>query len=134
MWWLVEYDKSYYSYSINYHFMGLFEWGEKRFARGIAKAMIRSYNLHKEFDPNLSELGLVKKTLLDRQGEPAKKLLADLEDENFWKSTVGDLFGAIYLLVRLEYAEYMKGSLESEDVKTITVFKDTILKELSREG
>ena len=28
--------------------MGLFEWGEKRFARGIAKAMIRSYKLYKK--------------------------------------------------------------------------------------
>lgn len=40
--------------------MNLFEWGEKRFARGIAKAMIRSYKLHKRSDSGLSEFELIK--------------------------------------------------------------------------
>ncbi len=112
--------------------MGLFEWGEKRFARGIAKAMVRSYELYKVNYPNVSELWLIKHTLSDRPGEPAKTLLADLEDEDFFESIGGDFFNIIYVLVRLEYAEYMAGTLENEDPKTNLIFKNTILEELEK--
>ena len=114
--------------------MGLFEWGEKRFARGIAKAMIRSYKLYKKNDPNLNELGLIRQTLSDRPGEPAKKLLTEIEDTNFWKNVAGEtFFGVIYLLVRLEYVESMHGTLDNENPKTNSVFKNTILEELEKE-
>jgi hypothetical protein len=113
--------------------MGLFEWGEKRFARGIAKAMIRSYLLYKKNNPNLNELGLVRQTLSDRPGKPAKELLSEIEDGDFWKNVVGgNFFGVIYLLVRLEYVEYMNGTLENEDQKTNEVFKSIILEELEK--
>lgn len=113
--------------------MNLFEWGEKRFARGIAKAMIRSYKLHKKFDPNLSELGLVKKTLADRPGEPAITLLSDIGDENLYKSIGGNFFNIIYILVRLEYVERMHGTLENENPETNVVFKNVILEEIGKE-
>jgi len=111
--------------------MGLFEWGEKRFARGITKAMIRSYKLHKQYDSSLSDFELIKRTLADRLGEPAKTLLADMDDDNFWNNVAGKSFiEIIYLLVRMEYVEYMKGTLDSEDPKTNIVFKNTILDEI----
>ena len=114
--------------------MGLFEWGEKRFARGIARAMIRSYKLYKENDPNLNELGLIRQTLSDRPGEPAKNLLAEIEDNDFWENVAGGtFFGVIYLLVRLEYVEYMNGTIDNEDIKTNSIFKSIILEELEKE-
>jgi len=114
--------------------MGLFEWGEKRFTRGIARAMIRSYILYKKNDPNLNEIGLIRQTLSDRPGEPAKKLLTDIEDIDFWKNVAGGtFFGVIYLLVRLEYVEHMHGTLDNENQKTNNIFKNTILEELEKE-
>jgi len=110
--------------------MGLFEWGEKRFARGIARAMIRSYTLHKKANLNLSEFELIKKTLTDRPGKPAKKLLIDIENESFYKSTGGSLVEIIYVLVRIEYVEYMNGTLDEEDKKTNSIFKEVILEEI----
>ncbi|MFA6405280.1 MAG: hypothetical protein WCW46_00845 [Candidatus Paceibacterota bacterium] len=98
-------------------YMGLFEWGEKRFARGIAKAMIRSYKLYKKTYPNLSEFELIKNTLSDRPGDPAKKLLNDIEDENFYQDIGGNFFEITYVLIRLEYIEYMHGTLDEEDKK-----------------
>ncbi|MEK9177683.1 MAG: hypothetical protein AAB777_01020 [Patescibacteria group bacterium] len=111
--------------------MGLFELGEKRFARGIAKAMIRSYKLYKGVDPTLSELELIRRTLSDRPGEPAKKLLADIGDDDIWKSIGGNLTEIIYVLVRMEYLEYMNGILENENQKTNAVFRNTILEEIT---
>ena len=114
--------------------MNLFEWGEKRFARGITKAMIRSYKLYKKNDPSLNELGLVRQTLSDRPGEPAHKLLTEIEDDDFWKNVAGGtFFGIIYLLVRLEYVEYMRGTLDNENPKTNDIFKSIILEELEKE-
>ena len=72
--------------------MGLFQWGEKRFARGIAKAMIRSFLLYKTNDPNLNELGLVRQALSDRPGNAAKELLKELDDNEFWVNTAGSSF------------------------------------------
>lgn len=113
--------------------MGLFKWGEKRFSRGIAKVMIRSYISYKKNNSNLNELGLVRQALSGRPGKPAKKLLTDIEDKDFWENVVGgNLFGVIYLLVRLEYVEYMKGALDSENIKTSNIFKSTILEELEK--
>ena len=115
--------------------MGLFQWGEKRFARGIAKAMIRSYKLYKKFDPNLSELELIKNTLSDRPGEPAKNLLTEIEDNDFWENVAGSSFlEVVYLLVRLEYVEYMNGTLEKENEKTNLVFRNVILEEFKKEN
>ena len=114
-------------------FMGLFEWGEKRFARGIAKAMIRSYKLYKGADPTLGELELIKQTLSDRPGESAKKLLADIGDDDIWKNIGGSLTEIIYVLVRMEYIEYMNGNLEKEDQKTNAVFRNTILEEIAKQ-
>src|SRR3989344_1250215 len=113
--------------------MGLFEWGEKRFARGITKAMIRSYNLYKKSYPDLNEFELVKKTLSDRPGEPAKKLLTDIEDKNFFESMGGSLTEIIYILIRLEYVEYMNGTLENEDQNTNIIFKSIISEEIEKE-
>lgn len=112
--------------------MALFEWGEKRFTRGIAKAMIRSYKLYKDAYPTLSELELIKRTLSDRPGEPAQKLLADIGDDDIWKSIGGNLTEIIYVLVRLEYVEYMNGTLDNEDQKTNIIFRNTILEEMAR--
>jgi hypothetical protein len=114
--------------------MSLFEWGEKRFARGIARAMIRSYKLYKKNDPSLNELGLIRQTLSDRPGEAAKNLLTEIEGNDFWENVAGGtFFGVIYLLVRLEYVEYMNGAIDNEDIKTNSVFKSIILEELEKE-
>lgn len=106
--------------------MSLFEWGEKRFARGIAKAMIRSYKAYKNHYPNLNDFELIKMTLSDRPGEPAKRLLEDLRDHNFYQKIGGNLVEIIYLLVRLEYIEYMDGTLDTESSNTNAVFKKII--------
>lgn len=106
--------------------MGLFQWGEKRFARGIAKAMIRGYKAYKNHYPNLNDFELLKMTLSNRPGEPAKKLLEDLQDFNFYEEMGGNLLEIIYLLVRLEYVEYMNGTIDTENPKTNIIFKNTI--------
>ena len=54
--------------------MGLFEWGERRFARGISRAMIKSYKLLKTNRPDLSEKELIKLTLSTRPGDPAYEI------------------------------------------------------------
>ncbi|MFA5652031.1 MAG: hypothetical protein WC933_01585 [Candidatus Paceibacterota bacterium] len=113
--------------------MGLFEWGEKRFARGIAKAMIRSYKAYKNHYPNMNDFELLKMALSDRPGEPAKILLKDLQDINFYEEMGGNLLEIIYLLVRLEYVEYMNGTLDAENPKTNIIFKKTILDILESE-
>ncbi|MCX6754415.1 MAG: hypothetical protein NTU81_01120 [Candidatus Nomurabacteria bacterium] len=113
--------------------MGLFQWGEKRFARGIAKAMIRSYKAYKKHYPNLNDFELLKMTLSDRPGKPAQKLFADLQDFNFYKEMGGSLFWIIYLLVRLEYIDYMNGTLDVENHKTNIIFKNTIFDVLEKE-
>ncbi|MEK7625196.1 MAG: hypothetical protein AAB467_02480, partial [Patescibacteria group bacterium] len=102
------------------------EWGEKRFARGITNVMTRSYKAYKNHYPNLNDFELLKMTLADRPGEPAKKLLGDLQDFNFYEEMGGNLLEIIYLLVRLEYVEYMNGTLDAENIKTNTTFKNTI--------
>lgn len=118
--------------------MGLFQWGEKRFARGIAKAMIRSYKSFKVACPNLSEVELIKKTLSTRPGLPAETLLKDVDDDNFWKNVAGSSFvEVISLLVRLEYVEYMKGNLNIEDQETkntFDIFKKIILEVAENEN
>jgi ribosomal protein S6 len=48
--------------------MSLFIWGEKRFAKGIAKAMKRSYNMYKVSVSGAKEHELVKMTPSDRPG------------------------------------------------------------------
>ena len=58
--------------------MGIFEWGEKRFARGISKAMIRSYKILKENNPSIDEFDLIKLVLSTRPGKPAEHLLKDI--------------------------------------------------------
>jgi len=90
--------------------MNLFEWGEKRFARGIARAMIRSYKLIKSNQPTLSERELIKATLSTRAGEPAQELLNDMNDLNFWEGVVGKSFVEVcFLLIRMEYVVRWSG-------------------------
>lgn len=113
--------------------MNLFEWGEKRFARGIAKAMIRSYKAYKNHHPNLNDFELIKMTLSDRPGETAKKLFEDLQDYSFYEKMGGNLLEIIFLLVRLEYVEYMNGTLDTENPKTNAVFKNIISEVLESE-
>ncbi|MEI6238424.1 MAG: hypothetical protein WCP15_02740 [bacterium] len=93
--------------------------------------MIRGYKSYKGTYPTLSELELIKRTLSARPGESAKKLLADIGDD-IWKSIGGNLTEIIYVLVRMEYVEYMNGNLEKEDQKTNAVFRNTILEEISK--
>lgn len=109
--------------------MGLFQWGEKRFAKGIAKAMMHSYKMYKSHYPNLSEYELVKMTLSDRPGEPAADLLRGIQDKNTWINLGGNFLEITYILVRLEYVEYMRRSLDHENPKTNAIFRDTILRE-----
>ena len=94
--------------------------------------MIRGYKLHKGADPTLGELELIKRTLSNRPGEPAKKLLVDIGDDHIWKSIGGNLTEIIYVLIRLEYVEYMNGTLDDEDQKTNAVFRNTILEEMAK--
>jgi len=116
--------------------MGFFEWGEKKFARGIAKAMLRSYKSFKSAYPNLSEIELIKKTLSTRPGIPAKTLFKDVDDDNFWKNVAGGSFVEIInILVRLEYIEYMKGNLDvgkQETKNTFNIFRDIITEEVMK--
>jgi len=114
--------------------MGIFEWGEKRFARGIAKAMIRSYKLLNNEWPSLSEVNLIKLVLSTRPGRPARQLFYDIDNVNFWSNVAGETFaGIIYLLVCMEYAEYMKGSLDAENRETNQIFKKIIDEEIEKE-
>lgn len=115
--------------------MGLFEWGEKRFARGVAGAMIHSYKLLKKDDPALSEMDLVKLALSTRPGKPAKELFTEMEDPNFWQRIAGENFArVIWILVRVEYIERMRGTLETESEKTNAVFKSVIAEEMQKAG
>jgi hypothetical protein len=115
--------------------MGLFEWGEKRFARGIARAMIRGYKLFKADQSNLSEWELIKLTLSTRPGKPAQQILKDMNDSNFWERVVGKNFvEVIYILIRVEYIESMKGTLETESEKTNAVFKKVLKEEIKKVG
>ena len=108
-----------------------FEWNEKRFARGITKAMFRSYKSFKYAFPNLDEREIIKKTLSTRPGIPAEELYTSMNDNSFWEKTVlKSLTEVIYLLVCMEYAEYMKGDIDVYDnitKKTFDVFKKTII-------
>ena len=45
---------------------------------------------------------------------------------NFYEEMGGNVLEIIYLLVRLEYVEYMNGSLDAENPKTNIIFKNTI--------
>jgi len=113
--------------------MGIFEWGEKRFARGIAKAMIRSYILFKKDDPSLDEVQLTRCALSTRPGVPAKELLHDMGSNDFWITIAGSRFtGVIYLLVRMEYIEYMNGTVDAENEATNMIFKKIITEEIEK--
>lgn len=56
-----------------------------------------------------------------------------MQDFNFYEEMGGNLLEIIYLLVRLEYVEYMNGTLDSENTKTNTIFKNTISEVLESE-
>ncbi len=113
--------------------MGLFEWGEKRFARGIARAMISSYKLIKSNQPTLSERELIKATLSTRAGEPAQELLKDMNDLNFWEGVVQKSFmEVVFVLIRMEYGECMNGALDVEDSKTVTLFRNVLEEEIGK--
>lgn len=116
--------------------MGFFEWGEKRFARGIAKAMLQSYKAFKSAYPHLSEIELIKKTLSTRPGIPAKTLFKDIDDDNFWKNVaVCSFVEIINILVRLEYIEEMKGDIDiagREAKNTFNVFRNIIAEEVDK--
>ncbi|MFH0791829.1 MAG: hypothetical protein V1905_01285 [bacterium] len=113
--------------------MGFFEWGEKRFARGIAKAMLRSYKLFKNAYPDLSENELIKKTLSTRPGIPAKTLFKDMDDDNFWKNVAkGGFVEIVNILVQLEYIEYMRGNFDFGDQKTFNIFRGVIMEEIDK--
>ena len=116
--------------------MRLFDWGEKRFARGIAKAMMESYTLFKNENYGLSEVELIKKTLSTRPGLPAGTLFTSMDDTDFWENVADQSFTEIiYLLVFMEYIEYMKSEidLESKEIKETTkLFKEVILEETKK--
>ncbi len=115
--------------------MGLFEWGERRFARGIAQSMIRSYKLLKAGHSDLSERELIKIMLSTRPGSPAQKIFKDIDDTNFWEQVVVESFAEIvYILIRLEYIEYMRGSLETESEETNAVFRKVLDEEIVKGG
>lgn len=113
--------------------MGIFEWGEKRFARGIAKAMIRSYKLLKRDDSSLDEVHLIRRVLSTRPGVPSKELLHHMNDSDFWIKIAGGSFAEIiYLLVRMEYIEYMRGTTDAENEATNVIFKKVITEEIEK--
>jgi hypothetical protein len=111
--------------------MGLLEWGGKRFARGIARAMIRSYKAYKEAYPALSEYELVKKTLSARPGKSARTLLSDIENEEAFNKLGGDLFNITFVLVLMEHIEDGGGNLEDQE-ELSPIFKSTILEETEK--
>ncbi len=45
----------------------------------------------------------------------------------------GNFIEIIYILIRLEYVEYMKGTLDNENQKTNIVFKNIVLEETGKE-
>lgn len=115
--------------------MGLFEWGEKRFARGITRAMVHGYKLLKADNPKLNERDLIKLVLSTRPGVPAKELLKEMEDPNFWTMIAREsLAGVIYILIRVEYLERMHGTLDKESEQTNAIFKLTMHDELQKAG
>ncbi len=113
--------------------MGLFEWGEKRFARGITKAMTNSYLALKANNLNLSERELIKMVLSTRSGIPANELFQSLGDDHFWNDVANrDFIEVVYLLIRMEYIEYMGDSLEDEDPITNSAFKEVLINEMQK--
>jgi hypothetical protein len=107
-------------------FMSLFTWGEKRFARGVAKAMLRSYHMIKLDDPNASEHELVIRTLEARSGTPAEQLLNDVRNADTFAALGGTLPSITYVLVRMEYIDYMRGTIDEENPDTNWIFHEVI--------
>jgi hypothetical protein len=113
--------------------MGLFEWGDKSFAKGIARAMIRGYKLFKADDPSLSERELIKLVLTTRPGRPASELFISMDDLNFWQGVAGGSFKqVVYILIRMEYVD--SRHLESESEFPIAIFNEVLIEEFSRAG
>ena len=105
--------------------------GEKRFARGISRAMIRSYKLYKQSDSSFSEFELVKKTLSDRPGRAAEILQVNIEGSNYWENIVKSSFvEIIFTLVYIEYLENMHGTMDTVNESTQAVFRNTISEEI----
>jgi hypothetical protein len=97
--------------------------------------MIRSYKLFKADQPSLTERELVKLTLSSRPGRPAQEILKDVDDPIFWEGVArGSLVGVVYILIRVEYMEHMRGTLETENRKTNAAFKEVLEEEFQKAG
>lgn len=85
-------------------------WADKKFARGIAKAMRRTYLMSKNDMPEVSEEEILKKVLSMRPTKAAKNLLLD---NYFWddKSNI-NLWSITFTLIMHEYRRgYYKNNL-----------------------
>lgn len=83
-------------------------WADKKFARGIAKAMRRTYLMFKDDVPEVSEEDLLKKTLSMRSTKEAKELLVD----NFFWNKKGNInLWAVTLMLTM--MEYRRGHLKN---------------------
>ncbi len=87
--------------------MSLQTWADKRFAKGIAKAMKRTYFVCKESMPNASEEEILRKVVSLRPSQKAKKLL---EDKDFWNEKENLNLWDVTLAIIIK--EYRKGHLE----------------------
>ncbi len=85
-------------------------WADKKFAKGVAKAMKRTYLMFKEDRSELSEEEILKKVLSMRPTKSAKNLLLD---NYFWddKSNI-NLWSVTFTLIMHEYRKgYYKNNL-----------------------
>lgn len=108
--------------------MGFFEWGGKRFARGVSKSMAHSYESFRNRYPNLTEHELVLRTLSTRPGDPAKTLCSDIENEDSFNKLGGNLSGITYILLQMEYLKDIGGTVE--DLETLNPIFKSVLAEV----
>ncbi len=81
--------------------MSLADWGEKRYGKGVAKAMLRSYNIIKNSGEIGSEVTILKKALSKRPSKTAERLL---NDSSFWRDEENHNLTAVTIaLVTSEY-------------------------------
>lgn len=92
--------------------MGLQSWADKKFAKGIAKAMRSSYFVCRKNMPGTSEKEILKKTVSMRPSKEAKKLL---DDNSFWDDEKNiNLWTVTWALIGSEYRRgYLKNNFIS---------------------
>lgn len=97
--------------------------------------MIKSFKRFKESKPDLNNQELIKLTLSTRPGRPAAELLKDMDNPEFWVEIAKENFArVVFILIRIEYLEYMRGTLDEESTKTVSIFEQVVAEEIKKAG